>query len=337
MKIAHDAELSGLTTFHISAKASTFIQYGREDLGELVHYLATQGSGRPLLHIGEGSNLLFLSDFDGIILRNTDTDITLLDRQGDSILCRVGAGCCMDEAIRQFISNGWYGMENLSLIPGTAGASAVQNIGAYGVEACDHIVEVETMELATGDIRIWQKDECHYAYRHSIFKTPEVRGRYAVLSVTYSLSTTFSPILSYGGLSRMVTTEGLTAQALRDTIIRIRREKLPDPAVEGNAGSFFMNPVVSRDKFLELQQQYPDMPHYPVDDEHEKIPAGWMIDQCGWKGRSLGPAAVHDRQALVLVNKGGATGSDIVRLSDAVRADVLTTFGIEIHPEVNFI
>ena len=181
--------------------------------------------------------------------------------------------------------------------------------------------------------------DCHYGYRQSRFKQ-EWKNRYLITHVTYRLAKTFLPRLDYGNIRAELSQRGIdepTALQLRQVIIDIRRQKLPDPAVEGNAGSFFMNPVVSRSQYEQLLAQYPDMPHYPVDAAHEKIPAGWLIDKCGWKGRSLGPAGVHSRQALVLVNRGGATGSDIVRLCEAVRSDVKTRFQIDIYPEVNII
>jgi UDP-N-acetylmuramate dehydrogenase len=225
------------------------------------------------------------------------------------------------------------------LIPGEVGASAVQNIGAYGVEAKDVIALVEAIDLSNGQKRVFGTEECNYAYRQSIFKNA-LKGKYAITYVTYRLSKTFLPRLDYGNIRVELSQRGIdepTALQLRQVIIDIRRQKSPDPAVEGNAGSFFMNPVVSRSQYEQLLAQYPDMPHYPVDAAHEKIPAGWLIDKCGWKGRSLGPAGVHSRQALVLVNRGGATGSDIVRLCEAVRSDVKTRFQIDIYPEVNII
>jgi UDP-N-acetylmuramate dehydrogenase len=217
----------------------------------------------------------------------------------------------------------------------------VQNIGAYGVEAQDVIEEVKGIGLNDAEERIWKQKDCGYGYRQSIFKG-ELWGKYAITRVTFRLKKHFEPKLQYGGLVKAIEQAGLskdtlTAEQLRQVIIDIRRQKLPDPAVEGNAGSFFMNPVVSRSQYEQLLAQYPDMPHYPVDAAHEKIPAGWLIDKCGWKGRSLGPAGVHSRQALVLVNRGGATGSDIVRLCEAVRSDVKTRFQIDIYPEVNII
>ena len=234
-------------------------------------------------------------------------------------------------------------MENLSLIPGEVGASAVQNIGAYGAEAKDVIESIEAVEIATGKVVTISAADCNYAYRQSIFKH-EWKNKYLITHVTYRLSSTFTPHLDYGNIRAELEKKGIvtpTAQQLRDTIIEIRNEKLPDPKVEGNAGSFFMNPIVDKEKFQELAARYEKMPHYVVEDTNGevayKIPAGWMIDQCGWKGKTLGKAGVHAKQALVLVNRGGATGADITHLMKTIQDDVKRSFGIELHPEVNII
>lgn len=325
-------------TFGIEAHCPQLIDYASED--ELLDALPRL-AGQRVLHIGAGSNLLFLHDFEGTVLHNSIHTLDVVEEKADEVEVRVGGGYMWDDFVALAVARGWHGAENLSLIPGEVGASAVQNIGAYGAEAKDLITQVECIDLTTGEKRTFENADCHYAYRQSVFKTPEVRGRYAVLYVRYRLSKRFNPRLDYGGLRRILDEkarlEGLTPEGLRQTIIEIREAKLPDPKRLGNAGSFFMNPVVSRAKYEALARDYADMPHYVIDADHIKIPAGWMIEQCGWKGRSLGPAAVHDRQALILVNCGGATGADILRLSDAVRADVKAKFGIDIHPEVNFI
>ena len=219
------------------------------------------------------------------------------------------------------------------------GASAVQNIGAYGVEAKDLIRSIRAVEIATGNVCVIENAECEYGYRQSRFKQ-DWKNQFLIVSVEYVFSTDFQPHLDYGNIRAELERQGIsepTAEQLRQTIIDIRNAKLPDPKVLGNAGSFFMNPVVSRQQYEQLASQYPEMPHYYIDSEHEKIPAGWMIDQCGWKGKSLGRAGVHDKQALVLVNKGGATGAEIVTLCQTIQRDVKRKFGIDIHPEVNVI
>jgi len=327
-------------TFGIPAFARYFAEY--KSVGELKEAIKKVPVNTPILHIGGGSNLLFLKDYDGLVLHSKIDDTEVIEEGPDDVVVRVGASIVWDDFVEMSIRKGWYGLENLSLIPGEVGASAVQNIGAYGAEAADHIIKVECVNLNTCEFRTFQNSECHYAYRQSIFKTPEERGKWAVLHVVYQLSKHFNPRLDYGGIRSVlekmnISTEHLTAIQLREVIIEIRRGKLPDPKIQGNAGSFFMNPIVFRSVYEKLIVKYPNMPHYDVDADMVKIPAGWMIDQCGWKGRALGPAAVHDRQALVLVNLGGAKGQDIVNLCEAVRKDVYKKFGIEIHPEVNFI
>ena len=329
-------------TFGINATARRFVEYESvEALQQLIAQRTTSGDATPLLHIGGGSNLLFLNDFEGTVLHSCISDIAVIADEDDSINVRVGAGNVWDEWVQYAVDNQWYGLENLSLIPGEVGASAVQNIGAYGREAKDFICCVETVDLQTGEIRCFTNEVCRYGYRDSIFKH-ELRGRYAVTYVHFRLSHTFFPHLDYGGIRRALEERGidtahLTAMQLRQVIIDIRRAKLPDPAVLGNAGSFFTNPIVPREEYEHIALTYPDAPHYEVDERHVKIPAGWMIEQCGWKGRHLGPAGVYERQALVLVNLGGATGKDIERLCHQVQADVKEHFGIEIEPEVNFI
>jgi len=331
MKSTFNAQI--YNTFGIEVRAAEYVEYETVDeLKSLVPDLIQ----KRVLHIGGGSNLLFTQNFDGVVLHSRILGVEQVDEDADSVLVRVGAGMMWDDLVAETIAHRWYGIENLSLIPGEVGASAVQNIGAYGVEAKDVIERVECVDLHTGESRTFTNAECHYGYRQSIFKQ-EWRGRYAVTYVLYRLSKTFHPRLDYGNIcSHLNPNSEVTAESVRNVIIKIRREKLPDPAVMGNAGSFFVNPVVSREKFEALRQEYPMMPFYDVPNG-VKIPAGWLIEQSGWKGKSLGAAAVHSRQALVLVNRGGASGQDILRLSDAVCAAVWEKFGISIHPEVNVI
>lgn len=292
----------------------------------------------PLLVIGGGSNLLLTQDFEGNVLHPLIKGIEVSEKDA-YILMRCGAGEVWDEVVDYAVSHGYYDMENLSHIPGEVGASVVQNIGAYGMEVQDVVYKIEAIETETGKEVVITPEECDYAYRYSKFKG-EWKGRYVVTYVTYKLSKNFTPRLGYGNLSAVLQQKGIenpTASDVRRAVIDIRKSKLPEPEIEGNAGSFFMNPVVDRDKFSELIERYPNMPHYNVGDDKVKIPAGWMIEQCGWKGKSMGRAAVHDKQAIVLVNKGGATGKEILALCDAIRSDVKSRFGIEIRPEVNIV
>lgn len=338
----YECSLLHYNTFGIDAKAACLMTYDDEDsLQEALSAARAEFPGRQMLHIGGGSNLLFLSDFDGVILHSAIKGIEVKSDTGESVLLRVGAGTVWDELVSYCVKAGYYGVENLSLIPGEVGASAVQNIGAYGAEAKDVIESVEGVALADGSPRVFQNAECGYGYRQSRFKT-DWKGQYAITYVWFRLSRRFLPNIEYGGIRRALDECGIdaghvTADDVRRVVISIRKQKLPDPAEWGNAGSFFMNPVVSRTVYERLAAKYEGMPYYEVSPDKIKIPAGWLIEQCGWKGRSLGRAAVHDRQALVLINKGGATGADIVNLCRAIRADVKSKFDIEIYPEVNFI
>ena len=343
MEFSRNCSLKEYNTFGIDATAHLMMKYSSEvELTDFLMKYRQEESHLPLLHIGGGSNLLFLSNFAGIILFSEIKDITLLSEDEETVLVSVGAGVTFDDFIQYALQKGWYGLENLSLIPGQVGASAVQNIGAYGVEAGDFIKTVHTISLEDGASREWNHDELSYSYRHSIFKDQGTRGKYAVCHVVFQLKKCFTPCLNYGGLraslqQKEISEESLSATLLRDIIIETRQNKLPDPKVTGNAGSFFTNPIVGIDTLHRIQAQNSNVPYYEVDKDKVKIPAGWLIEQCGWKGKSLGPAAVHDRQALVLVNKGGATGKDILELCRAVQQSVKETFGIQLSPEVNFI
>lgn len=321
-------------TFGIDVKTAVFLEY--DSVEELEKLIAAGGITSPYLHIGEGSNLLFTGDYEGVVLHSRISGVEVLEEDEETVTVRVGAGVSWDDFVAYCVEQGWYGTENLSLIPGEVGASAVQNIGAYGVEVKDLISTVETVNIE-GKRCVYRVDECEYSYRNSLFKRPEMKQVF-VTYVCFRLSKKEYYTLDYGAIRQELKKyPAVDLKTLRQVIIRIREEKLPDPKALGSAGSFFMNPVVPRALFEALQEQYPQMPFYTLDDDRIKIPAGWMIDQCGWKGRSLGAAAVYDKQALVLVNRGGATGADIVALSDAVRASVREKFGIDIHPEVNFV
>jgi UDP-N-acetylmuramate dehydrogenase len=337
MRDIRDFNLKEHNTFGIDAKCSRFLEYESVDEALEVAEILRE-TAIPYIIIGGGSNLLLTKDFEGIVVRSGIKGHCFEeDNFCERMTC--GSGEVWDDMVAMSLEAGYYGMENLSLIPGDVGASAVQNIGAYGVEAKDLILCVRMIEIPTGKTWMLGNEECEYGYRQSRFKQ-DWKNRFLITRVTYGLSKTFTPHLDYGNIRAELERKGIqepTAQQLRETIIDIRNAKLPDPKVEGNAGSFFMNPVVTKARYEKLAAQYPDMPHYRVDSRHVKIPAGWMIDQCGWKGKSLGRAGVHDKQALVLVNRGGATGAEIVALSDAIRADVKAKFGIDIHPEVNIV
>ena len=333
MTIRDNCSLAARNTFGMDVRADHMLEWSTPD--ELKSQLAD--IEKPVLMIGGGSNLLFMGDFCGTVIHSTVSSIEILGSTDDHVHVRVGSGVIWDDFVAWCIINGLWGVENLSAIPGEVGASAVQNIGAYGVEAKDVIDTVQTICLADGSERDFTNAECKYAYRQSIFKN-ELKGQYAVTYVLFTLSKVPQPKLGYGAIAQEVERMGgPTLENIRKAVIAIRDSKLPDPKVLGNAGSFFMNPVISEYEFNIIRSNYPDVPSYPAPDGMVKVPAGWLIEKTGWKGRSLGPAAVYEKQALVLVNKGGATGADIKHLADTIIKDVKEKFGITLLTEVNYI
>ena len=330
-KIAQNISLLPYNTFGMDVKAKIFAEYASvEELRELLQ----RYQGEPMLHIGAGSNLLFTKDFDGIILHSAMRRARALDEDSDTVLIEAENGLVLDELIAQLCDMGLSGMENLSYIPGEVGASAVQNVGAYGVEAKDVIVQVRAIRIADGSERIFTNDECRYGYRDSIFKN-ELRGQYIITHVTYRLNKHLRPQLDYGNL-RAETGDQPTVMAIREAVIRIRRQKLPEVSELGSAGSFFKNPIVPREMYDEIAAQYERVPHFDQDGG-VKIPAAWLIEQCGWKGKTMGGAQCYPKQPLVLVNADHATPQDIIDLAAAICKSVKDKFNISIHPEVNYI
>lgn len=321
-------------TFGIDAHAASFIEYTEAD--DIVEIVAKKMLRKPYLHIGSGSNLLFTGDFEGTVLHSAIKDVTVIKENASEVWVKVGAGVVWDDFVSYCVSHLWYGVENLSLIPGEVGAAAVQNIGAYGVEAKDVIQKIDAINSEGQNVQM-KADAMNYSYRQSIFKQADKKNIF-ITYVYFKLGKQKNFRLEYGSVrTELAKYTEINLGNVREAIISIRQNKLPDPALVGNAGSFFMNPIIDRKKFETLKSDYPDMPHYNVDTDHVKVPAGWMIEQCGWKGRSLGKAGVYDKQALVLVNLGGATGNDIMHLCNQIRKDVSAKFAINIHPEVNFI
>lgn len=336
MKISTNVSLKKYNTFGIDATADYLIEY--DSATDLQNVLQTEAVKlNKMLHVGSGSNLLFLSDFKGVVLHSAINSIHVVEEDDNCVVVEAGAGVVWDDFVSYCVTNGWGGVENLSLIPGEVGASAVQNIGAYGVEVQDVIDEVNAVEIETGLLKVFTCKECKYGYRDSVFKN-ELKGKYVITSVLFRLSKKFVFKLDYQHLEDEVLKCGLiNLNTIRKTIIEIRERKLPDTSVIGSAGSFFMNPVISKAHFEKLQDEFPAIPHYYVTETEEKVPAGWLIEQCGWKGKRIGNAGVHDKQALVLVNLGGATGLDIVNLADQIQKTVKDKFGIILKPEVNYI
>ena len=336
MKRYENHSLLAHNTFGMDVRAALFFEY--DTVEELQTFLSSADFTHRdrYIHIGSGSNLLFEGDYRGIVMHSALHTLEVVEESDAHVLVRVGSGYVWDDFVAHCVAQGWAGVENLSAIPGEVGASAVQNIGAYGVEVRDVIVRVEAMAL-DGTTRTFTNEECGYGYRDSVFKR-ELRGQYIITHVTYRLEKSPTYRLDYGDLRARVEACGEpTLKAVREAVTAIRDSKLPDPRVLGNAGSFFTNPVIPRAQYEALKEKHPNMPSYPIDEERVKVPAGWLIDHAEWKGKALGRAAVHDRQALVLVNLGGATGKEVMTLAERVCEDVFNKYGIRITPEVNFI
>lgn len=289
------------------------------------------------IHIGGGSNLLFLNDYNGIVLHSGIQGMEVVEETETTVQLRVGAAEVWDDVVAYAVSRGWGGIENLSHIPGEAGAAAIQNIGAYGREIKDVIVAVEAYNQLTFEKRIFTQAECMYAYRHSYFKE-ESNDPHIITHIVLRLEKapqTFC--LDYGLLQKELEGKPLSPQSVREAVIGIRTSKLPDPEVIGNAGSYFMNPVVSANEFEKIKASYPEVPSYPAPDGRVKLSAGWLIEQCGFKGKRYGPVGVYEKQALVLVNFGEASGNDIAVLAESIRNAVRNTFGVELMPEVKYV
>jgi len=336
MKDLHNYNLLQHNTFGMNVNCARFLEFGSEK--ELQEILPTLRENRWFV-IGGGSNLLFVGDFNGIIVHSGIRETEIVREDDANVWLRCGSGCVWDDVVAQCVANAWYGAENLSKIPGEVGASAVQNIGAYGVEVKDLIDSVEAFEVETGEKKIFANADCNYGYRQSRFKQ-EWKGKFVITYVTYRLQKHFQPALQYGNILQTLEKENIenpTAVDVRNVVGSIRDAKLPDPKKIGNAGSFFMNPVVDESVAHALLEQFPQMPHFALANGKVKIPAGWLIEQCGWKGKRQGSVGVYEKQALVLVNYGGATGDDVRRLCETIVEDVYNRFKISIHPEVNIV
>ena len=329
-----NVSLKNLNTFGVEADAKYFSTFKNEDeLGNLTGILPQPVS---LLILGSGSNILFTSDYEGLVLKNEVHGIRLITETKEEVLLEVGGGEIWTNLVETAIHNGWSGIENLNLIPGTVGAAPVQNIGAYGVELREVLVSLKAFDLQTGRIQVFENEMCNFGYRTSLFKTTG-KGRYVILSVRIRLRKRFQPNITYAPLRALfdgMDESMITLREVGEAVRQIRMSKLPDPAITGNAGSFFKNPVISNEKLDILRSKYPGIPSYPFGGAESKVAAGWLIEQCGWKGKRIGSAGVHDRQALVLVNHGGATGKEIAELAGQIRESVKDTFDIELDTEV---
>jgi UDP-N-acetylmuramate dehydrogenase len=330
--------LQSLNTFGIAASAHAYLRITKTE--QLLGVFAdATWLALPRLILGGGSNLLLTQDFPGLVVHIALQGREVIGGDERSHFVRAAAGENWHDFVQWTLAQGLGGLENLSLIPGTVGAAPIQNIGAYGLETRDVFHSLTVFDPATGKTRTMDAAACRFGYRDSVFKQDEGRGL-IIVDVTFALPRQWQPNLRYAELATAVAEQGCTAptaQQVADTVIAIRRRKLPDPAVIGNAGSFFKNPVVTQAQCAALLERFPALVHHAQPDGTQKLAAGWLIDQCGWKGRSLGAAGVYPKQALVLVNNGGATGAEVVALAKAIQADVQARYGVLLEPEPVFI
>jgi UDP-N-acetylmuramate dehydrogenase len=338
IQLQENVSLRPYNTFGLSATARFFVEvHSVEDLRGVLQ--RPEWRGLPRLLLGEGSNVLLTGDFDGLVIRIAIPGKKIVRETAEHVFLRVGAGENWHELVLFCLHNHLAGLENLSLIPGSVGASPMQNIGAYGVEIKDVFDSLEALHLQTGELRTFGHAECRFGYRESVFKH-ELKGQYAIVSVTFRLDKTPTFHTGYGDIQKTLADMGvreLSIRAVSDAVVRIRRSKLPDPNQVGNAGSFFKNPEIPKAQFEALKSRFPDLPGYPTTNDLVKVPAGWLIERAGWKGHREGPVGVHDRQALVLVHYGGGTGAQLKALAEKVQASVEEQFGIRLAAEVNFI
>jgi len=336
MKRFENISLKDKNTFGLAAKAKQYI--APESFDELYEMLNDKELiGKPYFILGGGSNLLFVNDFDGLIIHPQLFGKEIIEEEENNVTIKAYAAENWDNFVEWTVEHGFGGLENLSLIPGTVGACPVQNIGAYGVEVADVIEKVEAVEIETLATREFSLEECQFGYRNSVFKN-ELKNKYIITAVYFRLSKKPTFKIHYGAVEEELKKLGsVNLTTVRQAVINIRQSKLPDPESVPNAGSFFKNPVVNEKHVINLKEKFPDLATYPAGDKQFKIAAGWMIDKLGWKGREFKGAAVHDKQALVLINKNNATGQQIIELAETIRKDVYENFEVNLEFEVNII
>lgn len=336
MQLVEHCSLKDKHTFHLDVNCRYWAE--ATDERDLVSILTdNRFADLPVFLIGAGSNVLFTSNFNGLMLHVGIQGIDIVREDDLSVEVRVGAGVVWDDLVEWAVKHHYSGIENLSGIPGCVGASPVQNIGAYGAEVKDVILEVEVLDRRTHEIKVLNREACQFSYRDSVFKHA-FKNTFIVCRVVYRLSKCFHPNLGYGDLEKQVREKGeVTAKTIRDSILSIRELKLPDPDVFGNAGSFFMNPILPSETYNKLKQTYPSIPGWDLGNGQVKVPAAWCIEQAGWKGRELGGAGVHPNQPLVLINKGNATASDLLNLAERITSDVSALLGVTLKPEVLYV
>jgi len=334
--VQENVDLQPYNTLNISASARYFATV--ETKAELKKLLICLDS-EPLLVLGGGSNVLFADDFEGLVLHVGIRGKQVIEETDEHIWLKVGAGENWHQTVRYCVKQGWGGIENLSLIPGTVGAAPIQNIGAYGVELKEVFQWLEAVSVDTSEVKRFEKKDCQFGYRDSIFKG-ELRGKYVITNVVLKLSKHAVVNTSYGAIRSELESRGIEDPSIReisDIVVDIRNSKLPNPETLGNAGSFFKNPIVDKEIYQHIKNDYLDVPGYQVDENSVKIPAGWLIEQAGWKGKVVGNVGTYEQQALVIVNHGGANGSEILQLAKNIRESVKEQFGIALVPEVNIV
>lgn len=333
MEVRENYSLKNYNTFGIDVKCRYFVESSTES--DFLEFVSSyELKPEEIMVLGEGSNFLFTDDFDGTVFYPTIKGIEIVEENEEQVWVRVGAGEVWDDFVAWAVEHGFGGVENLSFIPGHVGAAPVQNVGAYGMEAGDTIERVEAIQIEEARKVTIPAADCRFAYRDSIFKR-EWKNRYIVTYVVFRLTKTPEFRLNYGSIQEEIQKLGeVCLKNIRQAIIRIRRAKLPDVKELPNAGSFFKNPVVSRQQAERLKEKHPALPVYPVDEDRVKLAAGWLIEQCGWKGKDLGKAGVYEKQALILVNRAGASGVEVAHLANEVKKSVFMVFGVWIEPEV---
>ncbi len=336
--ILKNISLKPYNTFGLDTSARLFVEVkSLVELQEVVR--SSKFKINDVLVLGGGSNILLTQDMDGLVVKNSIQGKEIVSENEEEIVIKVGAGTNWHELVMYCVEKGYGGVENLSLIPGTVGAAPMQNIGAYGVEIKDVFVQLEALHRFSNKMETFDNATCEFGYRESIFKHSH-KDKYIIVNVTFRLSKKPKLNLDYGAIRDVLAERGITEPTIKDVsnaVIEIRQSKLPDPKKIGNSGSFFKNPVISKEALLSIRKDYPEIPTYPIDDNSVKVPAGWLIEQAGWKGKTFGSIGVHKKQALVLVNYGAGKGADIKKLSEDIQASIVEKFGVALQAEVNII
>jgi len=338
MKVVKNISLKNLNTFGVDVKSKYFVEiYSEQELKQILN--SEEYSNHQKIILGGGSNILFTKDFDGLVIKNSISGIKLFDEDNNKVIVEAGAGVIWDELVKYCVDKNIGGIENLSFIPGMVGAAPIQNIGAYGQELEETFYELNGIYIDDCKTKIFNNSDCSFSYRNSIFKN-KLKNKFIITSVSLKLNKNPNVNLSYKDVKEEVEKRKIkhpTIKDIREIVISIRKSKLPDPAEIGNAGSFFKNPVITKERFKVFKEEFPDLKHYLVDANNVKIPAAWLIEKCGWKGKRIGDTGTHPMQPLVIVNYGNASGKEIYEISTMIKNVVKTTFDITLENEVNII